>query len=565
MGNGVRAVARKLTCCTGILLLASAAAWAQDNAPADCSACHDTAKKLAASQHSALGCNDCHSEHKEFPHPEKAPKPQCATCHPQQSGDFAQSAHSKALQSGNAAAPDCATCHNGAHEVAKASTDDYRKKVPETCGMCHGEVSQQFQESVHGKAVANGVQGAPVCTDCHGEHSISETKSIASPVHPLHVRDTCARCHADVRLASRFGLSADKIASFDTSFHGLASKSGRQTVANCASCHGFHNILPSRDPKSTVHVKNLSATCGQCHPGAGSRFAIGAMHVLEGKNEPAPVRFARLAYLWIIPFTIGLMFLHHFGDYLKKLINWRFRGLGPRLPAAPGGEVRMHRSERIQHALLAVSFIVLAWTGFALRYPDQWWAAPLVAWESSWPVRGTVHRVAAVIFSITGVLHLIALIVNRQLRRHWLELMPRRADVWEGIHQLSFNLGLRAKKPRVSPHSYVEKAEYWAVVWGGVVMGLTGLLLWANNWTLRVLPKVWLDVAASVHFYEAVLATLAIVVWHFYTVIFDPEVYPMDPAWLTGKSVRQRESHHTESHHAPEGSGAHGQSRTETD
>ena len=94
----------------------------------------------------------------------------------------------------------------------------------------------------------------------------------------------------------------------------------------------------------------------------------------------------------------------------------------------------------------------------------------------------------------------------------------------------------------MASHSYIEKAEYWAVVWGAVIMVLTGVVLWANNWALSWLPKSVLDFLTAVHFYEAVLATLAIVVWHFYFVLFDPEVYPMDPAWLTGKSVRRRES-----------------------
>ena len=69
------------------------------------------------------------------------------------------------------------------------------------------------------------------------------------------------------------------------------------------------------------------------------------------------------------------------------------------------------------------------------------------------------------------------------------------------------------------------------------------LLLWANNLVLRFLPKSWLDVATSVHFYEAVLATLAIVVWHFYSVIFDPDVYPLNTAFLTGYSVKQAPKH----------------------
>jgi hypothetical protein len=79
------------------------------------------------------------------------------------------------------------------------------------------------------------------------------------------------------------------------------------------------------------------------------------------------------------------------------------------------------------------------------------------------------------------------------------------------------------------------------VVWGAVVMIATGLLLWANNLALKLLPKLWLDVATSIHFYEALLATLAIVVWHFYSVIFDPDVYPLNTAFLTGISVKKEE------------------------
>ncbi|HTQ58069.1 MAG TPA: hypothetical protein VMI94_26575 [Bryobacteraceae bacterium] len=80
---------------------------------------------------------------------------------------------------------------------------------------------------------------------------------------------------------------------------------------------------------------------------------------------------------------------------------------------------------------------------------------------------------------------------------------------------------------------------YWAVLWGVMVMGLTGVLLWAHTYILAWLPAIVLNVAGSIHFYEAVLATLAIVVWHFYRVILDPDVYPVDPSWLTGHTVRE--------------------------
>ena len=136
-----------------------------------------------------------------------------------------------------------------------------------------------------------------------------------------------------------------------------------------------------------------------------------------------------------------------------------------------------------------------------------------------------------------SVTHVVSLIASRKLRAHWKEMLPSMNDPREALSNFAYNLGLGDQPPGRSSHSYVEKAEYWAVVWGAVVMAATGVTLWANNIALKLLPKVWLDVATSVHFYEALLATLAIVVWHFYSVIFDPDVYPLNTAFLTGASV----------------------------
>ncbi len=402
--------------------------------------------------------------------------------------------------------------------------------------MCHSEIAQQFQASVHGAALAKGIREAPVCTTCHGEHSIQPPSQPESLVAPRRIPETCGQCHGDVRLARRFGLPPDRVVSFEQSFHGLAVRAGSQTVANCASCHRAHDIYPSSDPKSSVHPANLPATCGQCHPGAGRRFSLGPIHQIAGRGEARAVYWARVFYQVLIPLTIGLMLLHNLGDWVRKAAR-RFRNMTVQ-SGMP--EVRMLPLERLQHALLAISFIVLVWTGFALKYPEQWWARPLVRWESVFPVRGTVHRIAAVVLMATALLHAITLVASRRLRERWRTLLPQRRDVAEGFAALAYNLGLTNRRPLLSEHSYIEKAEYWAVVWGTVVMAITGVLLWANNLVLAYLPKAVLDFAATVHFYEAVLAALAILVWHFYFVIFDPDVYPMDTAWLTGYSTRPR-------------------------
>ena len=509
-----------------------------------CSACHDQGQKLAKSAHAGLPCDTCHESHEKYPHPAGIPKPVCAACHRDEASDYALGVHGQARKNGNEGAPDCGACHGSAHELLAPSSQAFRAAVPDTCGMCHSEISEQYRASVHGQALARGVTQAPLCTDCHGEHRILKHTNEASPVNAMHIRDTCGSCHGDVRLTRKFGLPSDRLVSFDSSYHGLAAKAGSQTVANCASCHGVHNILPSSDPKSTINPRNLPKTCGQCHPGAGTRFAIGEVHLTEGTAEPAALRWVREFYWLVIPVTIGLMLLHNGGDWVRKLIDRRFsvrrENLGDR-NFSEHGELRMLPLERVQHAVLAISFLTLAWTGFALKYPDQWWARPLLSMEGTYPMRSLIHRIAAGVFMAVTLTHLVSLIVSRKLREHWKEMLPTTNDPREALSNFAYNLGLGSEPPGRSSHSYVEKAEYWAVVWGAVVMVATGLLLWANNLVLRLLPKSWLDVATSVHFYEALLATLAIVVWHFYPVIFDPDVYPLNTAFLTGITVKKQE------------------------
>ena len=467
-------------------------------------------------------------------------------CHSQEADQTALGVHGQERAQGNEGAPDCSVCHGSAHDIELPGTTRFRRATVETCGMCHSEEAEQFQQSVHGSLLANGTtREGPTCNTCHGEHQIQRPSALDAAAAVHNVRDTCASCHADVALMSRFGLPTDRVLSFDASYHGLALRAGSQTVANCGSCHGIHAVLPSGDPRSTIHANNLNQTCGQCHPGAGTRFQISTVHQVEGSRPVLAAQIIEQVYLVLIPLTIGLMLLHHAGDWLRKTQR-RVRAGAAALLASPMlMEKRMHRAERIQHGLLVVSFLTMVWTGFALRYPDEFWAYPLVMWEGSWPVRGIVHRIAGVVMIATSIVHVATLIANRKLREHWLHLLPRRNDVQEAVAGFAYNVGLRRVPPKISPHSYIEKVEYWAVVWGTVMMGVSGVLLWADNLVLSYFPKGLLDVAGVFHYYEAVLAALAILVWHFYSVIFDPNVYPMNLAWLTGYGPARTESAQT--------------------
>src|SRR5579871_2383088 len=174
-----------------------------------CAACHDQEQKLKKSAHGSLTCEICHENHDKYPH-KAASKPECGACHDKEAEGYARSVHGMAAKKGDAA-PDCGLCHGSAHELLHPRSPEFRAATPDTCGSCHTEVVEQYKASVHGQAVARGVAQAPLCTDCHGEHSIQKHTNAASPVSAGRVTETCGSCHGNVRLSRRFGMPADRL------------------------------------------------------------------------------------------------------------------------------------------------------------------------------------------------------------------------------------------------------------------------------------------------------------------------------------------------------------------
>jgi cytochrome b subunit of formate dehydrogenase len=189
---------------------------------------------------------------------------------------------------------------------------------------------------------------------------------------------------------------------------------------------------------------------------------------------------------------------------------------------------------RIAHWLVVASFPVLVFTGFALKFPETWWARPLLVWEGSFAFRGLVHRVAGVVLVAALGYHVVHLLLVRRDRAILPHMIPGVGDLRDLVRMFAYNLGLADSPPTFGKFNYVEKVEYLAFLWGTAVMAATGFALWFNNVALRYFPKWFSDAATALHYYEAILATFSILIWHMYTVVFDPDVYPMDRAWLTG-------------------------------
>ena len=538
----------------------------------DCAQCHaDAERAYAHSVHArntgpgktpAATCGNCHGSAHEIVGPGGPSSPvyhanipaTCGQCHGQKflmesNGVSAQpfisyqsSVHGRAVESGSMQAAVCTDCH-GSHEILpanQAQSPIYKFNVPATCGKCHVDIANTFNASIHGQAIAHGNELAPVCTDCHGIHSIKPHNDPNAAVSEQNLsRDICARCHAGVRLSQEFGVPGNRVSSYFDSYHGLAAEGGSVIAANCSSCHGVHDILPSSDPRSTINRANLDATCGKCHKGVTQKFTRTPVHLQDGVRtgdiDSLATQWVRWIYIPLILIVIGGMFLHN-------AIIWRAKAVARRRMMNPF-MTRMTVNQRWQHLVLFTSFIILVITGFALKFPDTWFAHTLGMGEH---LRGLIHRIAGVVLIAAGIYHIFYLALSGEGRRLICEMAPRPRDAFDVFASMRYYQGLSAENPKFGRFSYAEKAEYWALVWGTALMGLTGITIWAKVWVGDTLARWWVDVATAIHFYEAILATLAILVWHFYQVFFDPDVYPMNWAWWDGKMPVEHYRHEHE-------------------
>lgn len=507
-----------------------------------CLSCHNTAAMgvitdpLERKSAVVNMCNECHRDN-----PDVAGKTLFGTPF---ITAFENSVHGRALVAGNPDAPSCTDCH-GSHSMDRAIATDSlvsRQRVAETCASCHPKAAEDLHGSAHGVALGRGNRDAPTCTDCHGEHNILARSDPTARISARNLaQQVCGECHGSVRLTERYGIRGDTFDTFADSYHGLAGRGGSVSVVNCASCHGYHDVRNSSDPKSLVHRDNLAATCGTCHPGANERFAMGRVHVALDRTSEEPILFwIATIYVWLIILTIGAMLFHNLLDYFYKVrakakAHWgevpHIRGQVPHRM-----HVRLTLNERLQHGLLASSFIILVITGFMLRYPEAWWVEILRGISNNlFEWRSLLHRIAGVVMVFAGIWHVIYVLFTERGRQVLKDITPRWHDVTDAIGTIRYHLGLTKDRPLFRRFSYIEKVEYWAMMWGSILMAVTGFLLWFDNFTMGLFTKLGFDIFRIIHLYEAILATLAIIVWHFYFTIFNPAVYPMNMAWLTGK------------------------------
>ena len=504
---------------------------------ATCHGGHDITK--LSDRHSATNrlnraqlCGDCHKRHTADAD-STDPKVRVT--------DYLASTHGRAVSNGLISAATCADCH-GAHAVLGAkdpASTVNRANIPGTCGQCHVGILEKYVTSVHGEKLAENNQKAAVCTDCHTAHQISRA---GTPAFLLDVINECGQCHdTHDRNGDRAGTYYE---SYNRSYHGQVTRLGAGRAARCSDCHGSHEIRPLSDPKSRVAKANLISTCGQCHPNANARFVQFDPHADHRDAKNYPLLHGVWLYFMIMMSAVFTFFgVHTILWFMRSMLDRIHHGKPHPHPKATTVLRRFTTVDRVNHALVAITFFGLTATGIPLVFSRQPWARKLADLCGGVEAAGLWHRFFAILLIINFIIH-FATLAQRFRRstvaiswRHWVfgpnSLMPRWKDAKDcfGMFRWFFGWG---RRPSFDRWTYWEKFDYWAEVGGSMIIGGSGLMLWFPELASKILPGWLFNVAMIIHGYEALLAIGFIFTIHFFNAHIRPGTFPVDEVIFTG-------------------------------
>jgi formate dehydrogenase gamma subunit len=197
---------------------------------------------------------------------------------------------------------------------------------------------------------------------------------------------------------------------------------------------------------------------------------------------------------------------------------------------------RFSLSQRVQHWVMTLSFTVLAVTGLPQRYALAGWAEGMIAGLGGIEAVRVIHRVAAVVFIVVTLFHFMALAYWVWVKRVRMTILPGLKDVTDMLDAIRYNLGLARREPKLPRYNFAEKVEYWSLIWGSVLMIVTGFMLWNPIATASFLPGEFIPAAKTAHSAEALLAVLAVIIWHFYSV----HVKTFNRSMFTGELTREQ-------------------------
>lgn len=208
--------------------------------------------------------------------------------------------------------------------------------------------------------------------------------------------------------------------------------------------------------------------------------------------------------------------------------------------------MRLTLSQRLQHIFMFVPFIILVLTGFPIKFPtNEFWVYVLELMGGIENTRA-IHRIAAAVMIADFVFHVLYVLFNIIRNRTTISemvLLPNMKDLRDIVINLKYFLFLSDERPQFHKFSYIEKFDYWAVFWGMFIMGGSGLILWFPVFFSQLMPGYFIQIAYIAHSDEALLAFLAIIIWHFYNVHFNPRVWPANKVWYKGTMTEEEMEH----------------------
>lgn len=510
--------------------------------------------------HARVTCTGCHADIDKIPHADAKPVDCLRSCHieePTREIVFTHAGVHTVLQDSVHAVAD-------ANGVMRSHPEDF----PE-CKDCHD--IPLFRPVSIGKTVRAGVSEHAItrCTMCHEDENFARyfyshvTTRLHKARDPREVVTMCAECHADPAFMERHGLP-DVVSSYLETYHGKAVLFGSSRAPDCLDCHAgqksVHAMQAHTDARSSISLANRSATCNSedCHAQATPALASFDVHATRN-SRTHPLEF--LVGLFFVVATLGILLpiltLNMLALIRELLPSHRAEEEIERLTTAAeekaemeGGLLRFTGAQRVQHAFLVTVFAVLCLTGFPMKFPQARWSPAIYDLFGGIGGAPIVHRVAGVSLLVGFAIHVILIFVNvgRSLKqqgqhgiRAWIKAVVALPMIpkWHDLGQLTafakYALFLSPERPNYGRFSWKEKLEYLGLFWGIPLLGVTGILLWAESWSSHLFPGWVLNVAFLAHTYESLLAVAHISLVHIPGVLGRPGVSPLSAMVLNGK------------------------------
>lgn len=521
--------------------------------------------------HSRLACTDCHGREEVgvVPHGTVRPVDCLRQCHiVDPNGGEKRFSHANVAR----------MLEQGVHTAETLSKLEFTggpllEAGQSQCLYCHDEPVFRDPRGMNW-AGAEG-PGFDRCDACHGSQIRIDVsyyyRHVAARLSParstLEIAQVCAICHSDPKVLEQHELP-NSVASFVRSFHGKAALLGDTTTASCLSCHvnsgeNAHLMLGPKHPESSVYVDRIADSCRStdCHPGADKGIAATAVHLDLPTARDTLEFFIALGFIFITIISFAPSALIVVLELAQLVVGRKHhesahvRVLARQLMADPEGRRRLTRfsvGNRVQHWMLTALFVALVLTGFPLKFADQTWAAATITLFGGIQVARVIHHWSGIALVVGFLVHLTFILWRMWETAQSLEPNGKKKGIWHAFWNLpavvnwtdakkaaalvAYLVGLRKERPTFGRFSATEKFEYFGVLWGTSLLGLTGLMLWGEQITSHFLGGRVFNIATIVHTYEAFLALIHVGILHIYNVVLAPAVFPLSLATLTGQT-----------------------------